>query len=102
MNPITGVLAALAALVPFVRGFSTTNVFFVRDLGLFFWPRHLWLWQTLRERDWPLWVALQRESAAATPSLEGTNVLSPERSSRWSKSSIASSTARTRYRVFRL
>jgi hypothetical protein len=48
-------LAALAALVPFVRGFSTTHVFFVRDLGLFFWPRHLWLRQTLREGDWPLW-----------------------------------------------
>ncbi len=61
------VLAALAALVPFIRGFSTTNVFFVRDLGLFFWPRHLWLWQTVRERDWPLWdpYAAAGQSAVA-------------------------------------
>ena len=61
------VLAALAALVPFIRGFSTTNVFFVRDLGLFFWPRHLWLWQTVRDGDWPLWdpYAAAGQSAVA-------------------------------------
>ena len=48
-------LATLAALVPFIGAFSTTKVFFVRDLGLYFWPRHLWLWQTLRDGDWLLW-----------------------------------------------
>ena len=63
------VLAALVALLPFIRGFSTTNVFFVRDLGLFFWPRHLWLWQTVREGDWPLWdpYAAAGQSAVADP-----------------------------------
>jgi hypothetical protein len=30
-------------------------VFHVRDLGLYFWPRHLWLWQSWRNRDWPFW-----------------------------------------------
>ena len=61
------VLAALVALIPFIRGFSTTNVFFVRDLGLYFWPQHLWFWQTLRERDWPLWdpYAAAGQSAVA-------------------------------------
>ena len=63
------VLVALVALLPFVRGLSTTNVFFVRDLGLFFWPRHLWLWQTVREGDWPLWdrYAAAGQSAVADP-----------------------------------
>src|SRR4029450_13637055 len=49
------VLAALVALVPYIRGFSTTHIFLVRAPGLFFWPRRLWLWQTVRKRDWPLW-----------------------------------------------
>src|SRR5436190_19594192 len=49
------VLAMLASLVPFAGGLSTTNVFFVRDLGLYFWPRHLCLWQSWRDGDWPLW-----------------------------------------------
>ncbi len=48
-------LAALLALIPFAGGFSTRNVFFVRDLGMYFWPRHLWHWRTIRARDWPLW-----------------------------------------------
>lgn len=48
-------VAALAAFIPFIDGLSTTNVFYVRDLGLFFWPRHLWLWQSWRRADWPLW-----------------------------------------------
>jgi len=48
-------LAALASLVPFAGGLSSTNVFFVRDLGLYFWPRHLCLWHSWRDGDWPLW-----------------------------------------------
>src|SRR5215203_4920243 len=47
--------ATLAALIPFLGGFSNANVFFVRDLGLYFWPRHLWFWRSMRERDLPLW-----------------------------------------------
>jgi len=49
------VLAAVASLIPFAGGLSTTNVFFVRDLGLYFWPRHLCLWQSWRDGDWPFW-----------------------------------------------
>lgn len=47
--------AALVALLPFAGGLSTTNVFFVRDLGSYFWPRHLWLWKEWRRGDWPWW-----------------------------------------------
>lgn len=49
------VLAAMAAVVPVTGAFSTTNVFYVRDLGMYFWPRHLWLRQTVLTGNWPLW-----------------------------------------------
>ncbi len=48
-------LAILAASVPFVPGLSTTRVYHVRDLGMYFWPRHLWLREMWRAGDWPLW-----------------------------------------------
>ena len=34
---------------------TTTRVFFVRDLGFFFWSRHLWLRHTIFGGDLPLW-----------------------------------------------
>lgn len=49
------ILAAVAAIVPVRGAFSTTNVFYVRDLAVFFWPRHLWLRQTVRAGDSALW-----------------------------------------------
>jgi hypothetical protein len=48
-------LAAIVALIPVAGVFSTTSIFFVRDLGLYFWPRHLWLRQSINRGDWPLW-----------------------------------------------
>jgi hypothetical protein len=35
------VLAMLVSLVPFVQGLSATRIFYIRDLALYFWPRHL-------------------------------------------------------------
>jgi hypothetical protein len=48
-------LAVFTASVPFARGLSLTNVFYVRDLATFFWPRHLWIRHTLMAGSWPLW-----------------------------------------------
>lgn len=60
-------LAALIALIPVAGAFSTTNVFYVRDLGLYFWPRHLWLRRAWSAGDWPLWdpYAAAGQSAVA-------------------------------------
>ncbi len=49
------VVAALLSMVPLSGAFSTTNIFYVRDLGLYFWPRHLWLRRAWSTGDWPLW-----------------------------------------------
>jgi hypothetical protein len=49
------VLAAVAALAPVLGAFSTTRVFHVRDLTMYFWPRHLWLRETVLNGDWPWW-----------------------------------------------
>ena len=48
-------LAVLAACVPFAAGFSLTNIFYIRDLSQFFWPRHLWIRRSLFSGSWPLW-----------------------------------------------
>src|SRR5207247_1206545 len=40
-------LAVLVACVPFAGGFSVTNIFYIRDLTMFFWPRHLWILRSL-------------------------------------------------------
>jgi hypothetical protein len=45
----------VAALIPFLAGFSSTHVFYIRDLSLYFWGRHLWLRRTLWSGEWPLW-----------------------------------------------
>jgi hypothetical protein len=47
--------AMLASLIPFLSGVSSTNVFYIRDLSLYFWGRHLWLRRTLVSGEWPLW-----------------------------------------------
>jgi hypothetical protein len=48
-------LAVLAACVPFAGGFSLTKVFYIRDLTMIFWPRHLWIHRSLMAGSWPLW-----------------------------------------------
>jgi hypothetical protein len=45
----------LAASLPFASGFSLTKVFYIRDLTMFFWPRHLWIHRSLVAGSWPLW-----------------------------------------------
>jgi hypothetical protein len=48
-------LAVLVASVPFVRGFSLTKIFYIRDLNTFFWPRHLWIHRSFMTGSWPVW-----------------------------------------------
>ena len=59
--------AAIVALVPFAGGLSATRVFFVGDLGMYFWPRHLSLLHSWRAGEWPWWdpFAGAGQSAAA-------------------------------------
>ena len=49
------VLAAVAASVAFVRGLTGTNIFYIRDLTMFFWPRHLLIRDSLLAGHWPSW-----------------------------------------------
>ncbi len=48
-------MAVLGACVPFARGLSLTHIFYIRDLTMFFWPRHLWMHRSLLSGSWPLW-----------------------------------------------
>lgn len=48
-------LVLLISLIPVAGVFTTTRIFFVRDLSLFFWSRHLWLRQTLLGGSAPCW-----------------------------------------------
>jgi hypothetical protein len=48
-------LAILVACVPFAQGLSLTKIFYVRDLTMFFWPRHLWIRSSLLAGKWPWW-----------------------------------------------
>lgn len=48
-------LAIGLALVPVYGLFSTSRIFFVRDLSFFFWSRHLWLRHTIFAGDVPWW-----------------------------------------------
>jgi hypothetical protein len=50
-----GALAVVAATVPVSGVFSFGRIFFLRDLGLFFWDRHLWFRRSLYSGEWPLW-----------------------------------------------
>ncbi len=47
--------AMLLAMVPVAGALSTSRVFYVRDLGLYFWPRHQWLRATWAAGEWPWW-----------------------------------------------
>ena len=48
-------LVVSLALLPVAGIFSTHRIFFIRDLSLFFWSRHLWLRHTLFGRELPWW-----------------------------------------------
>lgn len=48
-------LAVLAACIPFAGALSTTRIFHLRDLAMFFWPLHLWLRDALLAGTWPSW-----------------------------------------------
>lgn len=60
--------AAMAvAFLPFVPGLSATHIFFVRDLTLFFWPRHLWIRDAMRHGRLPLWDPYSAGGQAVFP-----------------------------------
>lgn len=61
--------AVIVSLVPFAEGFSLTNVFHIRDLGIYFWPRHLSLHDAWQAGEWPLWNSYigAGQSAIADP-----------------------------------
>lgn len=48
-------LAVVVSCLPFLGAFSLTNIFYIRDLTMFFWPRHLWIHRSLMTGSWPLW-----------------------------------------------
>jgi len=48
-------LAVGLAFVPVYGLFTTSRIFFVRDLSFFFWSRHLWLRHTVFGGDVPWW-----------------------------------------------
>ena len=59
--------AVLATSVPVAGGISLTNIFYIRDLSMFFWPRHLWIHRTLASGSWPLWDPYAAAGQAAFP-----------------------------------
>ncbi len=60
-------LAVLAACVPFAGGFSLSHIFYIRDLTMFFWPRHLWMHRSLVSGAWPLWDPYAAAGQAVFP-----------------------------------
>lgn len=69
-------LVVALSLVPVAGLFTTSRIFFVRDLTMHFWPHHLWLKATWAAGHWPWWnpfVAAGRSGIA--DSLNHTFVL---------------------------
>jgi hypothetical protein len=60
-------IAAIIACLPFARGISLSNIFFVRDLTMFFWPRHVWIRETLRSGSFPVWDPYAAAGQAVFP-----------------------------------
>jgi hypothetical protein len=46
---------AAITLLPVLGVFTTTQIFYVRDLSFFFWSRHLWLRHTILSGQRPWW-----------------------------------------------
>jgi len=49
------IVAVAAAFFSIHGGFSATRIFYLRDLALEYWPRHLWLRKTILSGQSPLW-----------------------------------------------
>jgi len=47
--------AVVVALLPLAGVFTLGRVFYVRDLSIGFWDRHLWLRHNIWSGEWPLW-----------------------------------------------
>lgn len=60
-------LTVLVASAPLAGGFSWSNIFYMRDLSMFFWPRHLWIRTALQAGRWPLWDPYASAGQAAFP-----------------------------------
>ena len=58
-------LLILLSLAPIRGVFTLSRVFFVRDLGFFFWSRHLWLRHTIFGGELPLWDPFSAAGHAA-------------------------------------
>ncbi len=54
-HALWGVLAVAATLVPLRGVFTTSRLFFLRDLHAYFWPHYLWLRDVMRAGALPLW-----------------------------------------------
>lgn len=70
-----GIWAATAvtvALLPVLGMFSTSRIFAVRDLAIYFWPKHRWLRDTILSGQWPWWDPYMGsgQSAAADAMLQ--------------------------------
>ena len=52
---VWAVLAVAIALLPLTPGLSTSRVFYIRDLSLYFWGRYLWLRHSWLSGEFPLW-----------------------------------------------
>jgi hypothetical protein len=50
-----------------VRGFNLGSIFYIRDLTMFFWPRHLWIRNSLLSGHWPLWDPYAAAGQAVFP-----------------------------------
>jgi Bacterial membrane protein YfhO len=64
--------AVLIATLPVIGMFSNSSVFAVRDLAIYFWPKHRWLRDTILSGQWPWWdpYMASGQSAAADALLQ--------------------------------
>src|SRR5690349_22455613 len=64
--------AVLVATLPVIGMFSNSSVFAVRDLAIYFWPKHCWLRDTILSGQWPWWdpYMASGQSAAADALLQ--------------------------------
>ena len=49
------VVAICLAILPFAQGLTSSRIFYIRDLSLFFWGRFLWLRHTIFAGELPWW-----------------------------------------------
>jgi hypothetical protein len=63
------IVAVVTATLAVGAAFSTTDIFFLRDLATYFWPYHLWLRETILSGQLPVWdpFIAGGQSAVADP-----------------------------------